>query len=87
MLPEQVRATGADILLGNYLPSHAAPNGGMVAKLGGLHKFMQWDGPILTDSGGFQVIRFAKLRKITENGSRSSRISTATVRTDAGTLH
>jgi len=68
MLPEQVRATGADIILGNTYHLMLRPGAEVVAKLGGLHKFMQWDGPILTDSGGFQVMSLAKLRTITESG-------------------
>lgn len=68
MLPEQVRGSGADILLGNTYHLMLRPTAEVVAKLGGLHKFMQWDRPILTDSGGFQVMSLAKLRKITEAG-------------------
>jgi queuine tRNA-ribosyltransferase len=68
MLPEQVRAAGADIILGNTYHLMLRPTAEVVAKLGGLHQFMQWDGPILTDSGGFQVMSLAKLRKITESG-------------------
>jgi queuine tRNA-ribosyltransferase len=68
MLPEQVRAAGADIILGNTYHLMLRPSAEVVAKLGGLHTFMQWDGPILTDSGGFQVMSLAKLRKITESG-------------------
>jgi queuine tRNA-ribosyltransferase len=68
MLPESVRATGADIILGNTYHLMLRPGADRVARLGGLHKFMAWDGPILTDSGGFQVMSLAKLRKITEDG-------------------
>jgi len=68
MLPESVKATGADILLGNTYHLMLRPTAEVVAKLGGLHKFMNWNGPILTDSGGFQVMSLAKLRKITEAG-------------------
>jgi queuine tRNA-ribosyltransferase len=68
MLPEQVRASGADIILGNTYHLMLRPSAEVVGRLGGLHKFMQWDGPILTDSGGFQVMSLAKLRKITEAG-------------------
>jgi len=68
MLPEHVRQTGADIILGNTYHLMLRPTAEVVAKLGGLHKFMNWDGPILTDSGGFQVMSLAKLRKITESG-------------------
>ncbi len=68
MLPETVRATGTDIILGNTYHLMLRPGAERVARLGGLHAFMRWDGPILTDSGGFQVMSLAKLRKITEQG-------------------
>ncbi len=68
MLPESVRATGADILLGNTYHLMLRPSAETVAKLGGLHRFMNWERPILTDSGGFQVMSLSKLRKITEDG-------------------
>jgi queuine tRNA-ribosyltransferase len=68
MLPESVRATGADIVLGNSYHLMLRPGAERIARLGGLHKFMAWDGPILTDSGGFQVMSLAKLRKMTEEG-------------------
>jgi queuine tRNA-ribosyltransferase len=68
MYPEQVRATGADILLGNTYHLMLRPGAERVAALGGLHEFMQWPRPILTDSGGFQVMSLAKLRKITADG-------------------
>jgi queuine tRNA-ribosyltransferase len=68
MLPESVRATGADIILGNTYHLMLRPGAERIARLGGLHQFMAWDGPILTDSGGFQVMSLAKLRKITEEG-------------------
>ncbi|RXV63238.1 tRNA guanosine(34) transglycosylase Tgt [Roseovarius sp. A46] len=68
MLPESVRATGADILLGNTYHLMLRPGAGRVARLGGLHRFMNWDGPILTDSGGFQVMSLSGLRKLTEAG-------------------
>lgn len=66
MYPEQVRALGADILLGNTYHLMLRPGAERVARLGGLHRFMRWPHPILTDSGGFQVMSLAKLRKITE---------------------
>ncbi len=66
MTPEAVRQTGADIILGNTYHLMLRPTAERVHKLGGLHKFMHWDGPILTDSGGFQVMSLAKLRRITE---------------------
>jgi queuine tRNA-ribosyltransferase len=68
MFPQDVRATGADILLGNVYHLMLRPGAERVAKLGGLHGFMNWPHPILTDSGGFQVMSLAKLRKLDENG-------------------
>ncbi len=70
MLPEHVHATGADILLGNTYHLMLRPGAERVARLGGLHAFMQWDKPILTDSGGFQVMSLADRRVITEEGVR-----------------
>ena len=66
---DQVRQAGADILLGNTYHLMLRPGAERIAKLGGLHKFMRWDGPILTDSGGFQVMSLSKIRKITEEGA------------------
>jgi queuine tRNA-ribosyltransferase len=68
MMPESVAATGADILLGNTYHLMLRPTAERIAALGGLHKFMNWSGPILTDSGGFQVMSLAGLRKLTETG-------------------
>jgi queuine tRNA-ribosyltransferase len=68
MLPDHVRATGADIVLGNTYHLMLRPTAERVAELGGLHKFMNWPQPILTDSGGFQVMSLSKLRKLTEDG-------------------
>ena len=68
MLPENVASIGADIVLGNTYHLMLRPGADKVAKFGGLHKFMNWKGPILTDSGGFQVMSLAGLRKITEEG-------------------
>ena len=68
MMPESVRATGADILLGNTYHLMLRPTAERISRLGGLHKFMNWDRPILTDSGGFQVMSLAELRKLTEEG-------------------
>ncbi|MDG1118684.1 MAG: tRNA guanosine(34) transglycosylase Tgt [Flavimaricola sp.] len=68
MMPESVKATGADILLGNTYHLMLRPTAERIDRLGGLHKFMNWDGPILTDSGGFQVMSLADLRKLTEHG-------------------
>ena len=72
MLPESVRATGADILLGNTYHLMLRPTAERIDRLGGLHRFMNWDRPILTDSGGFQVMSLAGLRKLTEEGVRFS---------------
>lgn len=72
MLPESVRATGADILLGNTYHLMLRPTAERIAALGGLHKFMNWSRPILTDSGGFQVMSLSALRKLTEEGVRFS---------------
>jgi queuine tRNA-ribosyltransferase len=65
---DQVRASGADILLGNTYHLMLRPGAERVARLGGLHGFMRWDRPILTDSGGFQVMSLAKIAKVTEDG-------------------
>jgi queuine tRNA-ribosyltransferase len=70
MLPQSVRETGADILLGNTYHLMLRPGAERIARLGGLHKFMDWPRPILTDSGGFQVMSLSALRKITEEGVR-----------------
>ncbi|MDX2112313.1 MAG: tRNA guanosine(34) transglycosylase Tgt [Alphaproteobacteria bacterium] len=68
MLPESVKQTGADIILGNTYHLMLRPTAERIAKLGGLHQFMNWDKPILTDSGGFQVMSLSKLRKMSERG-------------------
>ncbi len=68
MYPEQVRETGADIVLGNTYHLMLRPGAERVAALGGLHDFMDWQRPILTDSGGFQVMSLSKLRKLNEHG-------------------
>jgi queuine tRNA-ribosyltransferase len=68
MYPEQVRDTGAEIVLGNTYHLMLRPGAERVASLGGLHVFMDWARPILTDSGGFQVMSLAKLRKLSETG-------------------
>jgi queuine tRNA-ribosyltransferase len=68
MLPEDVAATGADIILANTYHLMLRPGAERIAKLGGLHKFMHWEKPILTDSGGYQVMSLAKLRRIDEAG-------------------
>lgn len=68
LTPTQIRGTGAQIILGNTYHLHLRPGEALIAGQGGLHRFMGWDGPILTDSGGFQVFSLAKLRRITEEG-------------------
>ncbi len=68
MRPESVAETGADILLGNTYHLMLRPTAERIDRLGGLHGFMNWDKPILTDSGGFQVMSLASLRKLTEKG-------------------
>lgn len=68
MMPESVRATGADVLLGNTYHLMLRPTAERISALGGLHKFMNWQQPILTDSGGFQVMSLAGLRKMSEQG-------------------
>ena len=68
MHPEAVRALGADIVLANTYHLMLSPGAERIAALGGLHQFMNWPHPILTDSGGFQVMSLAKLRKISDNG-------------------
>ncbi|GFE65841.1 tRNA guanosine(34) transglycosylase Tgt [Litoreibacter roseus] len=68
MMPENVRATGADILLGNTYHLMLRPTAERIDALGGLHTFMNWDRPILTDSGGFQVMSLSGLRKMSEEG-------------------
>jgi len=69
LTPEQVRRTGAQIVLSNTYHLHLRPGEGLVEKLGGLHGFMRWDGPILTDSGGFQVFSLPKV-EISDRGAR-----------------
>jgi queuine tRNA-ribosyltransferase len=68
MHPEDVAATGADIILGNTYHLMLRPGAERITRLGGLHKFMHWPGPILTDSGGFQVMSLSMLRTLTESG-------------------
>ena len=68
MKPETVRGTGADIILGNTYHLMLRPGAERMARLGGLHSFMNWDRPILTDSGGYQVMSLSDLRKLTEEG-------------------
>ena len=68
MTAEAVRATGAEIVLGNTYHLMLRPGAQLIERLGGLHRFMNWPGPILTDSGGFQVMSLSKLRTMTEDG-------------------
>ncbi len=68
LTPAQLREVGAQIILGNTYHLNLRPGPELVRELGGLHRFMGWDGPILTDSGGFQVFSLTKLRKITDAG-------------------
>ena len=68
MKPDDVRASGADIILGNTYHLMLRPGAERIARLGGLHRFMGWDRPILTDSGGYQVMSLSELTKVTEEG-------------------
>src|SRR5262247_2371686 len=68
MLPASVAATGAQIVLGNTYHLMLRPGAERIERLGGLHRFMNWPGPILTDSGGYQVMSLAELRKLSETG-------------------
>ena len=68
MTPDELRAVGTEILLGNTFHLMLRPGDAIIRDLGGLHRFMNWDGPILTDSGGFQVFSLAALRKVTDDG-------------------
>lgn len=70
LLPDEVAATGAEILLVNAYHLYLRPGHELIERLGGVHKFMKWDGPILSDSGGFQVFSLAALRKVDEHGVR-----------------
>src|SRR5262245_44275169 len=69
LTPEMVRDVGATIILGNTYHLTLRPGDELIAELGGLHQFMNWPGPILTDSGGFQVFSLASQRKITDAGA------------------
>src|ERR687883_1706178 len=68
MRPEEVRASGADIILGNTYHLMLRPGAERIARLGGLHRFMGWERPILTDSGGYQVMSLTELAKVSEEG-------------------
>ncbi len=77
MTPEEVEATGAQIILGNTFHLWLRPGQEIMKLHGDLHDFMQWKGPILTDSGGFQVFSLGDIRKITEQGVHFRNPSTA----------
>src|SRR5688500_17222703 len=68
MKPQDVRKSGADIILGNTYHLMLRPGAERVARLGGLHRFMGWERPILTDSGGYQVMSLSELRRMSEEG-------------------
>jgi len=68
LVPDEIRDLGGQVILSNTYHLHLRPGEDIVAKAGGLHKFMNWDGPILTDSGGYQVFSLAKMRKLKEDG-------------------
>ncbi|MDR2863019.1 MAG: tRNA guanosine(34) transglycosylase Tgt [Puniceicoccales bacterium] len=83
LTPAQVAETGAQIILGNTYHLNLRPGPDVVQRLGGLHKFMNWERPILTDSGGFQVFSLAKLRRMDDSGiTFQSHLDGATVRLD-----
>ena len=65
MTPEELKSSGCQVVLGNTYHLHIRPGEDLIKKMGGLHKFMNWHGPILTDSGGFQVFSLAGIRKLT----------------------
>ena len=69
LTPEQLKAAGAEIILGNTYHLALRPGDDLIADLGGLHKFMGWDGAILTDSGGFQVFSLADIRKLSDDAA------------------
>src|SRR5437763_13161716 len=69
LTPDQLQAAGARIILGNTYHLALRPGDELIAELGGLHRFMGWPGPILTDSGGYQVFSLATIRKLTDRGA------------------
>jgi queuine tRNA-ribosyltransferase len=86
ILPDHVAATGAQIILANTYHLMLRPGAKTVAELGGLHRFMGWDGPILTDSGGFQVFSLAELNRVNDEGVNfKSHVDGSTVFLDAAT--
>src|ERR1035438_7867994 len=70
MTPEELQEVGAQIILANTYHLYIRPGHKLVERMGGLHRFMNWQGPILTDSGGFQIFSLGELRKISEDGVR-----------------
>ncbi len=77
LTPEDLKDIGVEIILANTYHLYLRPGHGLIKSLGGLHRFMNWNGPILTDSGGFQVFSLCNLRKIDEEGVGSTPILTA----------
>ena len=75
--PEDLRASGVQMILANAYHLHLRPGDELVHELGGLHRFMQWDGPILTDSGGFQVFRWRRCAPFPKTASSFAAMSTA----------
>ena len=75
--PEELRPAGTEIILANTYHLMLRPGSQLIAEFGGLHPFMHWDGPILTDSGGFQVLSLGHLRKLSEEGVALNRTLTA----------
>ena len=69
MLPRDLKETGCQIVLGNTYHLYLRPGADLIRELGGLHRFMGWDGPILTDSGGYQVFSLGAMRRIAEEGA------------------
>src|SRR5437870_1257386 len=81
LAPDELEAIGARFVLANTYHLFLRPGSSLIGELGGLHAFMAWDGPILTDSGGFQVISLSDLRKVDEDGvTFKSHVDGATLR-------
>ena len=89
LTPEQISQTGSTIILANTYHMLIRPGTHVVEALGDLHEMMSWKGPILTDSGGFQVFSLAKLRKISEEGVffNESKVTAADIETTNGVIH
>ena len=79
ILPRDLKEMGCQILLGNTYHLYLRPGAELIRELGGLHRFMSWDGPILTDSGGYQVFSLGAMRKLSEEGVRFHLISMALI--------